>query len=119
MKLCFLIDENLSPRLKTTLNRHYPMIDVLRVGDDGAPAFSTLDPDILHYLEASQRALITDNRASMPVHLSEHAATGGMYWGIFSVRKNAPLGPLAELIALYWEVTEAEEWIDRVEWLSV
>ena len=119
MKLRFLIDENLSLRLKATLNRHYPSIDVLRVGDEGAPAFGTLDPDILHYLEASQRTLITDNRASMPGHISDHEAIGGRHWGIFSVRKNAPFGPLAELLALYWEATEAEEWIDRIEWLSV
>jgi hypothetical protein len=119
VKLRFLIDENLSPRLKTTLNRHYPQIDVLRVGDEGAPPLETLDPDILRYLETAQRVLITDNRASMPVHLADHAAVGGRHWGIFEVRKDAPLGSLAELIYLYWEVTEAEEWIDRVEWLHV
>jgi hypothetical protein len=119
VKLRFLIDENLSSRLTTTLNRHYPAIDVARVGDAGAPPAGTLDPDILRYLETAQRVLITDNRASMPLHLADHAAGGGQHWGIFEVRKDAPLGALAELIALYWEASEAEEWIDRVEWLDV
>jgi hypothetical protein len=119
VKLRFLIDENLSLRLKTTLNRHHPAIDGVRVGDAGAPPVGTLDPDILHYLEAEQRVLITDNRASMPVHLADHAAGGGRHWGIFEVRKDAPLGALADLIALYWEASETEEWIDRVEWLEV
>jgi hypothetical protein len=119
VKLRFLIDENLSLRLKTTLNRHYPAIDVVRIGDAGAPSIGTLDPAILQYLEAEQRALITDNRASMPLHLADHAANGGRHWGIFEVRKDAPLGALAELIALYWEASEAEEWIDRVEWLDI
>jgi hypothetical protein len=119
VKLRFLIDENLSLRLKTTLHRHYPVIDVVRVGDAGAPAIGTLDLDILQYLEAEQRVLITDNRASMPAHLADHAADGRRHWGIFEVRKDAPLGALAELIALYWEASEAEEWIDRVEWLDV
>jgi hypothetical protein len=59
-------------------------------------------------LETSQRALITDNRASIPVHVAAHAAAGRRHWGIFEVRKDAPLGPLAELIYLYWEVTEAK-----------
>ncbi|MDJ0516033.1 MAG: hypothetical protein QNJ74_07115 [Trichodesmium sp. MO_231.B1] len=46
MKIRFLIDENLSPRLKQALLRFNFNIDVLRVGDDGAPEFGTLDPDI-------------------------------------------------------------------------
>ena len=119
MKLRFLIDENLSPRLKLALNRHYPQIDVVRIGDGGASALGTLDPEILRYLETSQRTLITDNRESMPMHIGAHVAAGGMYWGIFEVRKDAPLSQLTELIYLYWEATEAEEWIDRVEWLAV
>jgi hypothetical protein len=59
MKLRFLIDENLSPKLKTAIQRRYPDIDLLRVGDAGTPPLGTLDPDILLYLETSQRALIT------------------------------------------------------------
>lgn len=119
MKLRFLIDENLSPRSKATLNRHYPTIDVLRVGDEDAPPLGTLDPELLRYLEAHQRVLITDNRDSIPGHIADHVATGGKHWGIFEVRKNVALGQLAELIYLYWEATEAEEWIDRVEWLTL
>lgn len=119
MKIRLLIDENLSPRLKATLRRHYPMIDVLRVGDEDAPPLGTLDPELLRYLEAHQRALITDNRDSIPGHIADHIATGGIHWGIFEVRKKAPLGLLAELISLYWEATEAEEWIGRIEWLVI
>lgn len=119
MKLRLLVDENLSQRLKFALQRRYPEIDVLRVGDEGAPAFGTLDPDVLRYLEANQRVLLTDDRESMPNHLAEHAAQGGHHWGIFEVRQATAIGPLVELLFLYWEATEAEEWIDRVEWLVV
>jgi hypothetical protein len=108
VKLRFLIDENLSLRLKTTLHRHYPMIDVMRVGDGGAPPIGTLDPDILRFLEAEQRVLITDNRANMPAHLADHAADGRRHWGIFEVRKDAPLGALAELIALLPRLSQSQ-----------
>jgi uncharacterized protein involved in high-affinity Fe2+ transport len=111
VKLRFLIDENLSPQIKLALQRRYPQIDILRVGDAGEPAFGTHDPAILHYLQIAQRVLITDNRASMPVHLHDHAATGGQHWGIFVVRKHVPLGSLVEELYLYWEASEAEEWI--------
>ena len=59
MKLRFLLDENLSAKLKTAIIRRYPAIDVVRVGDEDAPSLGTLDSDILRYLEATQRTLIT------------------------------------------------------------
>ena len=118
MKLRFLIDENLSPKLKTAIIRRYPDIDLLRVGDEGAPPLGTLDAEILRYLEDTQRALITDNRQSIPGHIVDHFAENRHHWGIFEVRKNAALKSLVEEIYVYWSASEAEEWIDRVEWLS-
>ncbi|WP_165360806.1 hypothetical protein [Candidatus Chloroploca sp. Khr17] len=47
------------------------------------------------------------------------AAAGGLHWGIFIVRKHVPIGVLVEELALYWEASEAEEWVDRIEWLTV
>ncbi|MBD2409406.1 hypothetical protein FACHB389_13070 [Nostoc calcicola FACHB-389] len=63
MKVRFLLDENLSPKLKTAVLRFNPAIDILRVGDAEAPPLGTLDPEILRYLELSQRILVTDNRS--------------------------------------------------------
>lgn len=119
MKLRFLLDENLSPRVISTIQRHYPGLDVLRVGDEGAPALSILDPDLLHWLEQNGRILVTDNRKSMPGHLADHLAAGNHHWGVFLVRKDAPLRLLAEVLFVYWEVTEAEQWVDLIEWLPV
>ena len=72
MKVRFLLDENLSTRLKVAVLRLNPAIDILRVGDPNAPQLGTLDPDILRYLELSQRLLVTDNRTSMPEHMEVH-----------------------------------------------
>jgi Domain of unknown function (DUF5615) len=69
VKVRFLIDENLPPRLKLAILRLNSEIDILRVGEDNAPPTGTLDPDILRYLQLSQRVLVTDNRVSMPGHL--------------------------------------------------
>ncbi len=41
MKIRFLLDENLSPRLRVGLLRYDPLVDVLRVGDVAAPAAPT------------------------------------------------------------------------------
>lgn len=73
-----MLDENLPPRLKTAILRLNPQIDVLRVGEPSAPPTGTLDPEILIYLEASQRLLVTDNRSSMPKHLTDHWDKGSL-----------------------------------------
>ncbi len=108
MKLRFLLDENLPLRLKTAIQRRYPMIDVLRVGDEGAPAFGDPDPDILRYMESTKRVLVTDNHQSMPAHITRHLAAGRHHWCIFEVHKNTPLQPLVEEIYLYWFASEAD-----------
>jgi predicted nuclease of predicted toxin-antitoxin system len=66
MKVRFPLDENLSPRLKAALLRFNPAIDVVHVGEPGAPQLGTPDPDVLRYLEISERVLVTSNRKSMP-----------------------------------------------------
>lgn len=117
MKLRLLLDENLSPALREALRRHDPDIDVLRVGDSNAPALGTLDPDILVYLEQHQRALITDNRASMPGHVRDHIAAGGKHWGIFTIRPRAPLAEIIESVILLCEASSAEEWQNAMRWI--
>jgi hypothetical protein len=76
MKIRFLLDENLSPKLKFAILRLNPKIDIMRVGEENMPSLGTLDPEILIYLEMSKRLLITDNRKSMPSHLEEHVIIG-------------------------------------------
>ncbi|MDJ0531568.1 MAG: DUF5615 family PIN-like protein [Xenococcaceae cyanobacterium MO_207.B15] len=119
MKVSFLLDENLSPRLKLATFRRNPQIDILRVGDIGAPALGTLDPEVLIYLEQSQRILLTDNRKSMPEHLEAHWANGGFIWGLFWLRPKATIRELAEDLILIWETTEAEEWKDQLIWIPL
>jgi len=81
MNVRFLLDENLPPRLKAALWRYDAAVDVLRVGDEGAPVLGTLDPDILPYLEATQRFLVTDNRSSIPSYAADHLAAGATIGG--------------------------------------
>ncbi|BAG03379.1 MAG: DUF5615 family PIN-like protein [Microcystis sp.] len=119
MKIRFLLDENLSPKLKIAVQRINSTIDILRVGDADAPLLGTLDPNLLQYLELSQRLLITDNRSTMPNHLKDHWNTGGHTWGIIWLRPSGTISQWAESMILIWELTEAEEWIDRLDWIPL
>lgn len=117
MRVQFLLDENVTPRPKTALLRLEPVIDVLRVGEPGAPPLGTLDPEVLQYLQVSRRMLITFNRKSMPAHINAHRAGGGHLYGLLWLRPNVPTGRLAQELYLVWEASEAEEWVDRLDWV--
>jgi hypothetical protein len=72
LKVRFLLDENLTSHLKVAMFRRAPAVSILRIGDEGAPPLGTLDPEVLRYLEQSQRLLLTNNRSSMPDHVAAH-----------------------------------------------
>jgi hypothetical protein len=118
MKIRYLVDENrprvLSRRYSATIPRS--MCCALAMW---APRFWYAGPDLLHWLELHQRVLVTDNRKSMPGHSADHAQAGGHHWGIFMVHKDAPLRTLADTLYVYWDVTDAEQWMDVTEWLPV
>ncbi len=117
MKISYLSDENLSPRIKNAILRYNKDIDILRVGDENAPSLGTSDPDILLFLERSKRTLVTDNRATMPNHAYAHLASGGHHWGILEVRPKTSAKELIDVLCLIWEASDAEEWIDQIQWI--
>ena len=117
MKVRYLLDENLSPRLKLAVLRLNPEVDILRIGDPNTLPLSSLDPDVLIYLERSRRLLITDNRASMPGHLQDHWQRGKHIWGLLWVRPNTSMRVLAQELVLIWESTTADEWQDYLDWI--
>jgi hypothetical protein len=113
----FLLDENLSPRLKNALRLRYPDMDVLRVGDEGAPPLSTPDPEILHFLEQEQRILVTDNRASMPGHIANHLAAGGHHWGILNISPHLSFSRIVDELGIVWGASTQDEWFDTTRWI--
>ena len=114
MKVRFLLDEHISPAIQLGLKQRLPQVDVLCVGDPGAPPLGTPDPDILHFLQATQRALVTMNRRSMWQHVVEQWQIGGHLWGVFWVPRDIGYGALIRQLLLIWDTSEAEEWLDQL-----
>ncbi|MEW5957112.1 MAG: DUF5615 family PIN-like protein [Chloroflexota bacterium] len=113
MKPRFLLDEHLSRVIQRQLRRLEPQIEVLAIGDPGAPPKGTSDPDILIWLEANHYILVTENRSTIPDHLADHYAVGRHSPGIFWVRTNTGLGRITEELYLIWFASTAEEYRDR------
>lgn len=119
MRVRFLLDEDISPRMRAAILRREPQIDILRVGDEAAPPLKTLDYQILIHLEEHRRLLITLNRASMPNHVADHLSAGRHHWGVLRVRPRTSMSVLVEDVVLIWEASEAEDWVDQFDWLPL
>jgi hypothetical protein len=115
----YLLDEHVGPRLQKALQRHSPDMVVWRIGDPGAPPLHSPDPEILIWCEEHGFSLITNNRASMPVHLREHLAAGRHIPAIFILNPNLDLGQTIDELILIWAVSESDEYADQLNYLPL
>lgn len=113
----FLFDECTDPDVVTALRRLEPAIGIIRVGDQGAPPRSTLDPEMLLAAESLGRVLVTNDRRTMPGHLIAHFLAGRHTAGVILLREGFAIGRYARSILDQWAATTADEWIDRTTYL--
>jgi hypothetical protein len=88
----YLLDENVVPAFRMALLQQDPMMIVWKIGDPGAPPVGTKDPDILDWCEEKRFILVTNNRKSMPEHLTDHLARGRHIPGILELNPNMGIG---------------------------
>ena len=109
MSLQYLIDENVSPVYPKQIRRREPSIIIKVVGEPETPPKGTLDPEILDWCEENNFVLITNNRTSMPVHLSDHLAKNRHVPGIFILNPNLSVGENLEELILAALASEVDE----------
>lgn len=119
MKPRFLLDEHLGRVIQRQLHRRTREIEVLLIGDAGAPAKGIQDPDLLSWLESNDYILITSDASTIPDHLTEHYRQGRHIPGLFWVRSDASVGAIVEELFLIWEVSTAAEYIDRLLYIPL
>ena len=118
-KLRYLLDEHVSHAIQSQLLRLDAGIDVLVVGQPGAPEKGTEDSDLLLWIEKTNYVLVTGNRRTIPEHLRAHYQAGRRTPGIFFLRRRADLGRIIEQLYLLWTASEAEEYEDRILYLPM
>ncbi len=92
-------------------------MNLVFVGDPGMPPRGTLDPDLLIAADALERILVTQDKNSMPQHLSDHFAAGRHTHGVVILRQGFSLAAYLRDLLLIWHATTAEEWIDRTDYI--
>jgi hypothetical protein len=114
-----LLDEHVPSRLRTQLLRRIPTLRIWRVGEPGAPAIGTADPELLAWCEANSFVLITNNRHTMPAHLAAHLAAGRHLPGILTVDLSSPFGLLLDEVLLFVEAARPEDLQDQIRYLPL
>lgn len=115
----FLLDEHIDPALRTQLIRHEPEMLVWIIGDPGAPDRGTSDQDILMWCEANGFLLVTENRASMPVHLKAHLESGHHVPGIRTLNPGMAIGDTIQELCLIWGAASSHEFLDLIIYLPL
>jgi hypothetical protein len=118
-RLRFLLDENMPHAVRDQLLLRKPEMQVHAVGDVGAPALGTPDPEILIWLEANDAVLVSRNRRTMPVHLRNHLAEGRHVPGVLLIRRHYTWGQVMDDLQLVWDASSSDEYRDRIEYLPL
>lgn len=119
MTINYLIDENVNPLYAEQLREKEPEILVKVIGESDVPARGTLDPEILIWCEENHFILVTNNRTSMPVHLSDHLAQNRHIFGIFILNPNLSIGENLEELILIALASDENEYRDLIVYLPV
>jgi Domain of unknown function (DUF5615) len=115
----FLLDEHVGAKLQRALLRRQRDMLVWHIGDAGAPPRGTPDPEILLWCERDGYSLVTNNRASMPVHLRDHLALRHHVPGIFTLNDDMSIGETVEELFLLWTAADPVEYADQLNYLPV
>ncbi|NEO22438.1 MAG: hypothetical protein F6J94_17945 [Moorea sp. SIO1F2] len=119
MSLNYLIDENVNSLYPTQIRRREPSIVIKVVGESETPPKGTLDPEILDWCEENNFVLVTNNRTSMPVHLTDHLAQDHHIPGIFILNPNLTIGENLEELIIAALASEDNEYQDRIVYLPL
>jgi hypothetical protein len=122
MPLRFVLDENLRGPLWNAIQRHnlrgIDVLDVVRVGDAGAPPLESTDPEILLWSETAGRILVTLDRATVPEHLRAHVAAGHDSPGVFMVPRRGSIPSVIEYLVLAAYAGDPDEFRRRVTFIA-
>jgi hypothetical protein len=119
MRPRFLFDEHLSHAIGEQLRRLQPDIEVLYIGDFGAPPKSTPDPDILIWAEQNSFLLITNDHGTMSTHLADHLATGRSCPGIICLKRDPPMSQIIDSLHTIWGASEMEEYANFISYIPI
>ena len=119
-KIAYLLDANVSPSVANAVHAIEPLIEVFILGGlRGTPPIEASDPELLEYAYQEKLVIVTFDQQTMPGFAFDRVRRGLHFHGInlFSKSDKESFGTMADELLLQWSTMNAEELIDRVEYL--
>ncbi|MGD0300274.1 MAG: DUF5615 family PIN-like protein [Bryobacteraceae bacterium] len=116
MRVRFQADADLDGRIIRGLRRAAPGIDIRTSGDANLAGLG--DPEVLGIAADSGRVLVSQDRRTMPAHFARFTS-GAPSAGVILLREAIPISTAIEELALIWNASEAEEWVNRIVWIPL
>ena len=115
----FLFDENIPLAIPLQLKAREPEAQLYQIGDGVAPPLGTPDPQILLWIEEHGCLLVTNNRASMPVHLVDHLTSGQHIPGIIQLPRRMSIRIVLENLQLISAASSPPDYRDQIVYLPL
>lgn len=116
MKVRFLGDANFNQRIVAGLLLREPGID-FALPQAMIPE-RMKDPDVLDLAHLSGRIVVSHDVTTMP-HWFRECVVERSCAGLIVIPERVPIRDAIEDLLVIWHATEAEEWMNRIEWLPL
>lgn len=116
MKIRFQADADFNQNVVRALRRRQPAID-FQTAEDAALRGLT-DPEVLAMAAREGRILVSHDRRTMPKHFANFLIVQHSP-GVFILSQYLPISQALEELLMFWEASEAEEWIDSIQALPL
>ena len=117
MKVQFLADADLNKAILTGVVRREPTIDFASALEMGLRGLK--DPAVLALAAREHRVLVSYDVNSMPLHFTKFTANQGRSAGVLLIPQRLEVATAIEDLILIWELSDAAEWQDRLDWLPL
>jgi predicted nuclease of predicted toxin-antitoxin system len=111
MKIRFQADAHFNQNIVRALRRRQPAIDFQTA--DAAGLRGLADQEVLTIAARDNRILISHDRQTMPQHFAKFLTIQHSP-GVFILSQYLPISQAVEELLMFWEASEAEEWIDTI-----
>jgi hypothetical protein len=116
--IAFLLDEHL-PKWWRRVIVQQQGLKVVCIGDPAAPPLRSPDPLLLEWCEKHDYLLLTNNRKSMPQHLTDHVAQGRHVPGILVADPGMAIAEVVEELTLIAGASFPDEYLDQIRFLPL
>lgn len=116
MRIRFQADADFNQNVIRGLRRRQPAIDFQTADDTGLRGLDDLE--VLAVAAREGRILVThDHRTMFPYFVTFSATQHSP--GVFILSQSLPINQAIEELLLVWEASEAEEWVDTIQFLPL